>query len=513
MGSLRHPLENALDRELRRLERTIIRAWLALSLVGVVLALVLAVTVSKRLGFAMAAMGAALVAVFAISDRVVRVRPLGKRSSLLLVAIEAVVPWAFFAVLQLSQGAAYALASWVPPLLFAALIVAWVARLEPRAPLVVGAVGAATFLAIYFVYVHPNVPTGAARSIIQEPPLQLSRAFSLLVAGAIGAGVARALRDAIGHADRTVRRDELFGKYRITKKIGAGAGGTVHEAVYCPEGGFERRVAVKQLHPNLVAEEKFVAGFRKEAELGARLAHPNVVTIHDFGRNETTFFMAMEFVDGLPLSKLVHRARAAGVPFPPEVVAHIGRSVLRGLDHAHAHRFLHRDVCPQNVLVSRLGEVKLTDFGIARVLGEAGEATTRTIAGHEAYIAPEQLEGRAGFASDLFSAGVVLWELLAGRRLFARDNPAATLLAVTTAVVPKLNDEWDAFFVRALARSPSERFAIAEAMLAALDELACARVEGADAKLGAMVTRFCEEEASPAEQVDLQETIRESVSR
>jgi len=513
MSTIRHPLENALDRELRRMERVIVRAWLVLSLVGVILALVIAATVTAKLGLTMAAMGATLVGLFALSHVLLNRRSPGKRSSPISFVIEGVVPWAFFAALALSQGAAYALASWVPPLLFAALIVAWVARLEPIAPLVVGVTGAATFLAVYFAVVHPHVPTGPAHSIIQDPPMQLSRAFTLVVGGGIGSAIARALRGAIGQADRVVRREELFGKYRLLKKIGAGSGGSVHEAVYCPEGGFERRVAIKQLHPNLVSEQSFVDGFRAEAELGARLAHPNVVTIHDFGRNDETFFMAMEFVDGLPLSRLFHRAKLAGVAFEPEIVAHVGRSVLRALEHAHEGvrdvagqplRVLHRDVCPQNIMVSRIGEVKLTDFGIARVLGQARETSTRTIAGHEAYLAPEQIEGRASIASDLFAVAIVLWELFTSERLFSRENPAATLLAIMAANVPKTNDApWDAFFDRALAREPSRRFGSAREMLEALPPT---DAEGADASLGALVVRFSEDRPDPA---DSQATIRE----
>lgn len=519
MSTIRHPLENALDRELRRMERVIVRAWLAVSAIGVILALVIAATVAPRLGLVMAAMGSSLVLLFVFSHWLLMRRPVGKRSSRISsfgsFVIEGVVPWAFFGALALSQGAAYALASWIPPLLFAALIIAWVARLEPIAPLVVGVTGAATFLAVYFAVVHPHVPTGPAHLILHDPPMQLSRAFTLVVAGGIGSAIARALRSAIGQADRTVRREELFGKYRVLKKIGAGSGGSVHEAVYCPEGGFERRVAIKQLHPNLVSEQSFVDGFRAEAELGARLAHPNVVMIHDFGRSDETFFMAMEFVDGLPLSRLSHRAKLASVAFAPEIVAHVGRSVLRALEHAHEGvrddagqplRVLHRDVCPQNILVSRIGEVKLTDFGIARVLGQASETSTRTIAGHEAYLAPEQIEGRASIASDLFAVAVVLWELVAGQRLFSRENPAATLLAIMAANVPKTgNDVWDAFFERALAKDSSARFDSARAMLEALPPT---NAEGADAALGALVVRFSASDAV-ADASDSQPTVKE----
>jgi len=415
-------------------------------------------------------------------------------------------------------------------LLFAALIVAWVARLEPIAPIIVGVSGAVAFLVLYFVFVRAHVPTGPAHSILHDPPMQFSRAFSLAAAGALGSVVARALRSAIARADQTLRRTELFGKYRLVRKVGSGSGGSVHEAVYSPEGGFERRVAVKQLHPNLVSEPSFVEGFRAEAELGARLAHPNVVTIHDFGRHEGTFFMAMEYVDGLPLSKLSHRARTLEEPLSTDVVGHIGRGVLRGLDHAHegVHdasgqplHIMHRDVCPQNIMVSRIGEVKLTDFGIARILGEAGETSTRTIAGHEAYMAPEQIEGRGGLPSDLFAIGVVLWELLSGTRLFARENPAATLLAVMSGVVPHIttvrddiDPAWDAFFVRALARTAAERFPSARDMLEALDAIPGTRSNEASAKLGTLVARLATTRApnAPPGDDDSRPTMREPLS-
>ncbi len=525
------PLENALDVELRRIERFVAYTWVALSVIGAVGALIVALTISERLGLAMAPICATTGVFFFAAARWVERRSIEKRTPIVVVVVEASLPWAFFAALFFAQGAAYALSSWIPPMLFASLVVSWVARLQPRPPLLVAVVGAAAYLGIYFGFVHANVPQGAAHLILHDPPMQLSRACSILVAGAVGYAVAREVRRAIVRADTTVRREELFGKYRIVRKIGAGAGGSVHEAVYCPEGGFERRVAIKQLHPSLISEPAFVEGFRNEAELGARLAHPNVVTIHDFGRHQETFFMAMEYVDGLPLSKLAARARAADVTFEPDVVAHIGRSVLSGLDHAHegVHdasgrpiHILHRDICPQNLLVSRIGEVKVTDFGIARVLSQPNEAAnTRTIAGHEAYMAPEQIEGRQLLASDLFAAGVVLWELLTGKRLFARDNPAATLLAVMAASVPPVSslrsdvEGWDAFLTKALARESAQRFGSAREMLDALEAIPSARggAQNGDAatKLGALVVRLSTQQVTRRQgpsDADSQQTIR-----
>jgi len=525
--SLRAPLAQAIDVQLRRLERVIAIGWVILAGLGLALALVIAFTTSPQLGFPMAICAAAVLVLALALIAWLRVRPLAKRTPVVVVAIEGMLPWVAFATLFFTQGAPYALASWVPPLVFA-LVVAWVVRLQTLAPLVVSVVGAASYLGVYFAFVKRAVPHGPAHLILFDPAMQLSRAFSLITAGVLGTLLARELRGAIGRAEAQVRSEELFGKYRLVKKIGAGASGSVHEAVYCPEGGFERRVAIKQLHAALASDPELVAAFRSEAELGARLAHPNVVTIHDFGRHGDTFFMAMEFVDGLPLSKLVARAHHAKVTLSPSVVGHVARSILRGLQHAHEGlrdasgnvlHVLHRDVCPQNILVSKIGEVKVTDFGIARVIeivgGKVEGATTRTIAGHEAYMAPEQIDGRPlGLATDLFAASVVLWELLAGRRLFARDNPAATLMAVTQTSVPPVpradvSTAWNAFFARGLARDASDRFASAREMEAALDVITDSRADEAAQALADLVARFVAE-PSPLSTPSLEaETMRE----
>jgi hypothetical protein len=504
-ATIRRPLETALDAELRRIERVIARVWIALTAFATLLAIVIALGVDRQLGVTMSIIGVIALIVCTLSAwRLERASLQSSRTAVLTALIEGTLPWICFGVLARTQGAAYALASWVPPLIFAALLIGWVARLRPIAPVVVSIAGAIAYLTVYFVLVRPHVPIGPAHSILHDPPMQLSRAFSMLVGGVLGGVIARELRRAIGRADATVRRQELFGKYRIVKKVGSGSGGSVHEAIYCPEGGFERRVAVKQLHPHLITEKAFVDGFRAEAELGARLAHPNVVTIHDFGRHQETFFMAMEFVDGLSLAKLAGRARRAGVTFSPDVVGHIGRGVLRGLNHAHDGvrddegrplRILHRDVCPQNLLVSHIGEVKLTDFGIARVLGHMEDgASTRTIAGHEAYMAPEQIEsGALDLVTDLFAVGIIMWEMLASKRLYARDNPASTLLAVMSAEVPPVNPSWDAFLQHALARKPGDRYGSAREMLGALDAIEGSRSDDAAIKLGELVTRFANE--------------------
>ncbi len=464
-----------------------------LSLGGFLLGIYAAIVVRPGFGVAIAVVCLLATMLFALAAWVLGKRPLPRVAELGILGFVSVAPWVFFVVILLSEGPVFALGSWVPPMIFAALMVASVARLRPISSIVVGAIGAVSHLVVYFLLASPRL-VGTDAIVFVRPSMQITRALSLLAGGLVGAFVAWELRRAIGRAESKVHVAELFGKYRLVRPIGTGGAGVVHEAIYSPAGGFERRVAVKVLHPALATEPAFVDGLRHEAELGSRLAHPNVVTIHDFGRHEGVAFLAMEYVDGMSLERLASRARRAGVPIPAHVVGYVGRQVLTGLAYAHegVHgddgeplRILHRDVCPQNLLVSNLGEVKLTDFGIARVLGRAAATTTHTVAGHEAYMAPEQARGdEITVRADLFAVGIVLWELLAGRYLFARENGAATLLAMLeddvapiTTLRPELDPRWNAFFERALARDPAQRFGSASEMADALEALPGARAD------------------------------------
>ncbi len=481
--TLRRPLERALFDELLRLERFCLVGWQLVGVGGIAIGIGVAASVAPALGL----LGAVVAALFLLYFRLIARRlsrgPLDRRWTLALAVGEAAVPWSFAAVIVATEGPRYALSSWLPPSLFFLIIIIAVARLQPRMAMVHGVIGAVAWLLIY----------GAIRSrlgaiggeVVLSLPMQISRASSLL-AGGIGAFFAgRELRRAIGRADALVREQELFGKYRLGKLVAAGGMGAVHDALYCPEGGFQRRVAVKLLHPHLAMNPAFVAGFRAEAELGARLSHPNVVTIFDFGRQRGAYFLAMEFVDGTTLARVLARLRARNGKLSTAVVGYVGRAVLAGLDHAHRGardeqgeplRIVHRDMCPQNVLVSRAGEVKISDFGIARALRQAESAYTRTAAGHEAYMAPEQLRVEPlDPRADLFAVGVMIWEMLAGRRLFACANEAATISAVLgqpvmppSVVRPELGPDWDAFIAQALERDREQRFWSATEMSAAL---------------------------------------------
>jgi serine/threonine-protein kinase len=309
-----------------------------------------------------------------------------------------------------------------------------------------------------------------------------------MVGGVLGMLVSRGLRTVIGRAESSVREQDLFGKYRLIRQVASGGMGTVHEALYCPEGGFERRVAIKRIHPHLAEQDSFVQAFRVEAELCARLVHSNIVQVFDFGRVGDTYFLAMEYVDGLTLLSFLRRMSGAQRVLSPAVVAYLGRQILGGLAYSHSGaigtdgkplRVIHRDLSPANVLLSTNGEVKISDFGLARALKDAASTRTRTVAGHAGYMAPEQAQGLPlDERCDLFGLAVMLWELLAGRRLFQRDNEATTLLALVSepiapisSVRPDLDASWDVFFERGLARDPVARFASAGEMAAVLDRV------------------------------------------
>ncbi len=486
--SVRVTLGAALDDEGRRLDLVIARAWSGLSLLGLAGGIAVAAVWSRSLGLAVAAISVLLLAWFALVVFLFQKKRGGLRLHFAVAVVESAIPWVVLWVVTLVQGAPYALGSWLPPMLFCALIVASVVRLEPTRPLVIGASSALAFLALYFIVVRAALPSGMTEVPLYRSATQITRACSLLIAGALGMLVSRGLRRVIGRAESSVRARDLFGKYRLLGKVASGGMGTVHEALYCPEGGFERRVAMKRIHPHLAEQESFVEAFRREAELSARLVHPNVVQVFDFGRVEDTYFLAMEYVDGLTLLAFLWRITAANHRLPTWLCAHLGREILAGLHHSHQGvrasdgrplRVIHRDLSPANVLLSKNGEVKITDFGVARVLYDAGAARTQSVAGHVGYMAPEQAKGEAfDERCDLFALGVVLWEIFAGQRLFQRENQTATLFALISEPVPKLSSlrpdldpAWDDFFDRALAKHPDGRFSSAVEMAAALDNL------------------------------------------
>jgi serine/threonine-protein kinase len=285
-------------------------------------------------------------------------------------------------------------------------------------------------------------------------------------------------------------RPVRFGRYTLYERIGRGGMAEVFKGRIEGPGGFERVFVIKRILPALTADSRFVQMLIDEAKLSARLIHPNIVQIFELGAVDGEYFISMEHVPGHDLAETTRALWKRGGAPRPELVAYIGREICRALAYAHAYDhaedgrplgIIHRDVSPTNVMLSTGGGVKLLDFGIAKMLGEAPEATdSGTLKGKYAYMAPEQVE-KAGVdhRTDIFAAGIVLHEVLAGRRLFKGGTDVETLDRVLRCEVRPPSDQnphcppaLDDIVLRALARDPRDRFASAGEMADALDDLA-----------------------------------------
>ena len=276
-------------------------------------------------------------------------------------------------------------------------------------------------------------------------------------------------------------------KYRLTERIGSGGMAEVFRATGEGPEGFERTFVVKRIHPHLSHAPEFVRMFVDEAKISARIVHPNVVQVFEFALDGESHYIVMEPVDGVDMARLLRRLEQRGEVAPAMFVAELGRQVCRGLDFAHTLTdadgkslgIVHRDVTPPNIMAGWNGTVKILDFGLARAVQELRTNLTDagTLKGKMSYVAPEQLEGRPADArSDVFSLGVVLHELLSGRRLFAGENDLETLRMVREMPVPRpslrnreVKPALEAVVMRALARDPNQRFRSAAAMADALD--------------------------------------------
>lgn len=473
-----------LQKELAALELRVAEVALALCSGALLLSLGVALFVQRGLGLWLSAFVVLLLGWFAW------VRSAARRGTgvggLSRVApfVEISLPTAVFVIDWKLMGAGYALGVPTVPQFYAVFVALQLIRLRPWLPVQASLVGAAEYLAVYAWGVAPALPAGESAAA-STPWLVLTRAAIVVLTGGVVGLVTAGLKRAVGRAESARRADELFGKYQLGERIAVGGMGEVFRALYCPEGGFARPVALKRIHARLAQEDRFVEAFRSEAELCSRLLHPNIVQVVDFGKVEDTYFLAMEYVDGGTLAQLERRARLSGAQVPERVVVQVGRDLLSALSYAHDGarsaggqllRVIHRDLNPPNVLLTRAGDAKVSDFGIARAVGETGELVTANVVGKSAYMSPEQAcaqpqDGR----SDLYAVGIMLWELVAGRRLYSRGTDAANLLAIVNEEVPPpsqfrggLGARWDAFFERALAAVPADRFQDAAQMREAL---------------------------------------------
>ena len=261
----------------------------------------------------------------------------------------------------------------------------------------------------------------------------------------------------------------LAGRYEMHDTIGTGGMGTV---VRARDNVLQRTVAVKLLKDSLASDDNARERLRREARTAAGIAHPNIAQIFDYGEDEGKSYIVMEFLEG---SDLHTRVRREG-PLDPIEAATIVAQVADALQHAHAAGAVHRDVKPGNIFLTLNGEVKLTDFGIARSAGATTMTATGSVMGTYLYLSPEQIDGEtANHASDIYSLGCVLYETLAGKPPYESDTPMAVAMAHLSKPVPEVREvnpevpvAISEIVQKAMAKNPGERFQTAEEMAEAL---------------------------------------------
>jgi eukaryotic-like serine/threonine-protein kinase len=287
-------------------------------------------------------------------------------------------------------------------------------------------------------------------------------------------------------------------RYELVGEIASGGMATVYLARLGGVGGFQRFVAMKRLHPHLQGEKEFVEMFLDEARLSAGIHHPNVVSILEVGASPVGYYLVMEYVEGDTLARILARAASHGKRIPTPITMRIVLDTLHGLHGAHELKddhgvnveLVHRDVSPQNVLVGVDGIARITDFGVARATSRLTITRVGQLKGKLAYMAPEQAQGeQIDRRADVFSAGVLIWETLAGKRLFKADNEAATLQRVMNdpipdlrRIAPHLSRELAAVVAKGLERDPNQRFRTALEFADALEAVALERDGIADSR-------------------------------
>ena len=284
--------------------------------------------------------------------------------------------------------------------------------------------------------------------------------------------------------DDAVRR---LGRFQIIGRLATGGMAEVYLALSGELPGYRTLLVVKRILPHLASNRQFIGMFLDEARLAALLDHPNVVRIIEVGHDGEEYFLAMELVQGKPLSAVLRKATRERRPPSPALAAYVIAQAASGLGYAHALTdgdgrplgVVHRDVSPQNILLSFEGAVKLIDFGVARAFGRVAHTSPGGLKGKIEYMSPEQASAEeVDHRADVFALGVVLWEVLTGRRLYRRETELATMRAILDDPIPRPSEvadvppELDAVVMRALRKRRDARFGSAHEMAQALERFA-----------------------------------------
>ena len=277
---------------------------------------------------------------------------------------------------------------------------------------------------------------------------------------------------------------QRFGNYFLLKKIATGGMAELYKAKKSGAEGFEKLLAIKLILPHLSGNEEFISMFIDEAKVAALLNHQNIVQIYDLGRIENSYCIVMEYVRGKDLRTVLHRGMKTKSPLPVEHACLVTAQALEGLSYAHRKKdkgkdlgIVHRDISPQNILISYEGEVKIVDFGIAKAATQSRDTRVGVLKGKISYMSPEQAHGRPlDMRSDIFSTGVAFYEMLTGKKLFQGDTDLNTLEKVREAKVEPLPTELNGavpkeleeILLKSLAKGPEQRFQTASEMEEAL---------------------------------------------
>jgi serine/threonine protein kinase len=269
-------------------------------------------------------------------------------------------------------------------------------------------------------------------------------------------------------------------RYRVVEKLESGGMAEVFRAESEGLQGFRKQVAIKRVLPHLSSKKKFISMFLDEARLSAQLSHSNCVQVFDIGVGDNAFFIVMEFVDGANLKAIIEHIKKSGRDFPVEAAVYLSLELCKGLAYAHELtdnngiplHIVHRDMSPPNVLITKNGEVKIVDFGLAKANSQLEKSEPGIIKGKFSYLSPEAAMGQeVDLRTDIFAVGIILWELLSGQRLFLGDTDFQTVKKVQGAAVPsisqinkKVPQDLERIIAKSLARDPTQRYPNARAL-------------------------------------------------